>query len=206
MGDNAASVTFPTVETDVDTLIEFQITGYDLDDPNFGISLNGSPVYKQWPITQVSFNHTAIGEGRSTVVTYQLDPSVIPDSIADPLSEGEAMVIPLTVNFGSIQQGFQSMNVEGQFVEETVQVRAIDQYGAASDPVTITLSIEGANDAIPNYQNPDGSPNYSLIGFDPSTSPELGILSGLENNARNLDYISWTEGDDVLQINADAFG
>lgn len=284
-GDNAPSVTFPTVETDVDTVIEFQVTGYDLDDPNFGISVQSDLVFQSAVISQVSFAHTPTGDGRFTTVTYELNVAAIPGSVADPLSQGEAYIIPVTVNFGSIQQGFQSFDdevvvygkndaptmfggtldavedagavsldlsaladdidndddgttlnyevvtapaglditingtdlifdpldgyqvlVAGQFVEEFVEVRAIDQYGAVSETVTVTISIEGANDDLPNYQNEDGSPDYTAIGIDPNLSPELGILSGLENNPRNLDYISYTAGDDILQINADAFG
>ena len=233
-GDNDPVAYFPTVETDVDTPIEFQISGYDLDDEIFSVSLSGSPVYQQRLITQVSFSNTVTADGRASVVTYLLDPTRIPDSIAEPLAEGEAMVVPLTVTYGSIHQGFQDFDVEvliygkndaptmyggtvyavedggpalfdlstvaddpdsddsgtsltyeivdapegldvsidgtnlvfdpldgyqilvpGQFVEETIQVRAIDRYSATSETVEFVLSVEGANDPQPDSRYPE---------------------------------------------------
>ncbi len=284
-GNNAPSASIPTVSTDVDTIIQFEVTGADLDDPNFGLVVNDDLTFQQPVITQISFTHVPTADGRTTSVTYQLDPTRIPASIADPLAEGEAYVIPVTVVYGSVYQGFQNFTsdvivygkndnpgmfgstlyatedagparfdlstvaddpdsdddgttltyeivsnpagldvtidgsdlvfdpldgyqilVENQFAEETIQIRAVDRHGAVSETVDFTLSIEGANDPRPDYQNPNGSPDYTAIGLDPATLPNLGVLSGLVNDPDNLTYTQHSDGDDVLAIRAQAFG
>ena len=100
-GNNAPVVTHPTttITTDINTPIEFSISGYDIDDPSFIYYTTG---YIHG-LTRTSYVETDIALGQKVDADYIYDPT---KSNFLALAEGEAHTETVVLRYGSSQQGY----------------------------------------------------------------------------------------------------
>ncbi|MBO9403335.1 integrin alpha [Shimia sp. R9_3] len=75
------------------------------------------------------------------------DGSTLVYEIISAPSEGAAMISGTTLTFDP-GEDFQDLS-EGETRDVTVSVHAIDRHGAASEPVDVTVTVQGSNDTAP---------------------------------------------------------
>lgn len=75
-------------------------------------------------------------------------------------------------------------------------VEAVDAHGAVSNTAQIEITVNGANDPLPDYLNADGSIDYAALGVSTAVA-NRGIIDGFAADAWLLDFAAGTAGDDI---------
>lgn len=83
----------------------------------------------------------------------------------------------------------------------TLTIEAVDAHGVVSNAADITIEIQGQNDPLPNYLQPNGAVDYAALGLTVPASV-IDIFDGLSPTQELLDFVAATPGDDQRIVTA----
>ena len=149
------------------------------------VTEDGGPV--QYDLTQYAGDVDSDDDALS--LTYIV--SGLPAGVTGTVTNGVLTLDPGT--------SFQFLEGD-ESLDFTFQVQVMDQHGAVSELRDVSLTVHGETDPLTDFLNPDGSINYTAVGVDPASAPNLGTVFG--NNAANIPagLLDFTEGDDTRVI------
>lgn len=81
-------------------------------------------------------------------------------------------------------------------------VEAVDSHGGVSNTAEIVVTVNGANDPLPDYLNADGSIDYAALGISTAV-PWREAIDGFAPDPWLLDFVDGTTADDVRVARAE---